>query len=88
MVLVQKVQICVNARRTMGSWQARTGASLIIIGKSLGHQSLQATAVYAQLDDDPVRQSMQTAASAMLEAGGFKATAEVVPMDAKARKAA
>jgi integrase len=77
-----------DLRRTMGSWQARTGASMVIIGKSLGHKSQQATAVYARLDLDPVRQSMQTAASAMLEAGGFKATAEVVPMDAKARKAA
>ena len=77
-----------DLRRTMGSWQARTGASMVIIGKSLGHKSQQATAVYARLDLDPVRQSMQTATSAMLEAGGFKATAEVVPMEPKARKAA
>ncbi len=77
-----------DLRRTMGSWQARTGASMVIIGKSLGHKSQQATAVYARLDLDPVRQSMQTAASAMLEAGGFKATAEVVPMAPKARRTA
>jgi integrase len=75
-----------DLRRTMGSWQARTGASMVIIGKSLGHKSQQATAVYARLDLDPVRQSMQTAASAMLEAGGFKATAEVV--DIKGKRAA
>lgn len=73
-----------DLRRTMGSWQARTGASLIVIGKSLGHRSQQATAVYARLDIDPVRQSMQTAASAMLEAGGLKATAEVIPLPTKA----
>lgn len=72
-----------DLRRTMGSWQARTGASMVIIGKSLGHKSQQATAVYARLDLDPVRQSMQTAVSAMLEAGGFKATAEVVDINAK-----
>ncbi len=42
-----------DLRRTMGSWQARTGASLAIIGKSLGHKSQQATAVYARLDLDP-----------------------------------
>jgi integrase len=29
-----------DLRRTLGSWQARTGASLSIIGKSLNHKSL------------------------------------------------
>src|SRR4030095_5985041 len=38
-----------DLRRTLGSWQARTGASLAIIGKSLGHQSQQATEGYAPL---------------------------------------
>jgi integrase len=66
-----------DLRRTMGSWQARTGASMVIIGKSLGHKSHQATAVYARLDLDPVRQSMETATSAMLEAGGLKKPAKV-----------
>jgi integrase len=66
-----------DLRRTLGSWQARTGASLVIIGKSLGHKSQQATAVYARLDTDPVRQAMETAASAMLEAGGRKPRAAV-----------
>lgn len=77
-----------DLRRTMGSWQARTGASMVIIGKSLGHKSQQATAVYARLDLDPVRQAMQTATSAMLEAGGFKPTAEVVPLQKIARRTA
>jgi integrase len=54
-----------DLRRTMGSWQARSGASLAIIGKGLGHNSQQATAVYARLDIDPVRESMERAASAM-----------------------
>ncbi|MET7012922.1 tyrosine-type recombinase/integrase [Uliginosibacterium flavum] len=57
-----------DLRRTLGSWQARTGASLAIIGKSLNHKSLQATAIYARLDLDPVRQSVNTATSAMREA--------------------
>ena len=35
-----------DLRRTLGSWQARTGASIVVIGKSLGHKSHQATAVY------------------------------------------
>src|SRR5262249_61953361 len=44
-----------DLRRTLGSWQAATGASLPIIGKSLGHSSIQATQIYARLDLDPVR---------------------------------
>jgi integrase len=66
-----------DLRRTLGSWQARTGASLVIIGKSLGHKSQQATAVYARLDTDPVRQAMETATSALLQAAGVKAPAKV-----------
>ena len=61
-----------DLRRTMGSWQARTGASLAIIGKSLGHKSQQATAVYARLDLDPIREAMETATSAMLGAAKQK----------------
>lgn len=69
-----------DLRRTLGSWQARTGASLAIIGKSLNHKSPQATAIYARLDLDPVRQSVNTATAAMLEAGGLKDAADVVTL--------
>lgn len=67
-----------DLRRTLGSWQAKTGASMAIIGKSLNHKSQQTTAIYARLDLDPVRQSMETATSAMLKAAGVKKSAEVV----------
>jgi integrase len=66
-----------DLRRTMGSWQAITGASLVIIGKSLGHKSHDATAIYARLNVDPVRISMQKATSAMLNAGRIKQDVEV-----------
>jgi integrase len=75
-----------DLRRTMGSWQARTGASLVIIGKGLGHKSQQATAVYARLDIDPVRESMERATSAMLVAAGVKKEAAVQPLKAKPRR--
>ena len=42
-----------DLRRTLGSYQTAHGASLSIVGKSLGHKSLAATQVYAQLDLDP-----------------------------------
>lgn len=57
-----------DLRRTQGSWQAGLGVSLPIIGKSLGHASLAATAVYAQLNLDPVRAAMTAANAAMLAA--------------------
>lgn len=57
-----------DLRRSLGSWQARTGASLVVIGKTLNHQSPQSTQVYARLDSDPVRQAMETAISAMKQA--------------------
>ena len=58
-----------DLRRTLGSWQAASGASLSIIGRSLGHRSLAATRVYARLDLDPVRASVCAAGDAMLAAG-------------------
>src|ERR1700736_2385025 len=61
-----------DLRRTQGSWQAAAGASLSIIGKSLGHSSTAATAVYARLDLDPVRQSMTAVNAAMLAAMKIK----------------
>lgn len=62
-----------DLRRTLGSWQAATGASLPIIGKSLGHKSLAATQIYARLNLDPVRESVNRATDAMLLAGGATA---------------
>jgi len=69
-----------DLRRTLGSWQAKTGASLAIIGTSLNHKSQQATAIYARLDLDPVRASVNAATAAMMEAGGMKEAAEVVQL--------
>ena len=61
-----------DLRRTLGSWQARKGSSLPIIGKSLNHKTHQATAIYARLDLDPVRQSVNIATVAMMEAAGLR----------------
>lgn len=58
-----------DLRRTFGSYQAATGASPYVIGKSLGHKSQEATQIYARLNLDPVRNSVELATRAMLEAG-------------------
>jgi len=54
-----------DLRRTLGSWQTMTGASSTVVGKTLGHKSPEATAVYARMNLDPVRASMETAVEAM-----------------------
>lgn len=69
-----------DLRRSLGSWQAIGGASLAVIGKSLGHKSADATMIYARLSMDPVRQSVNSATSAILEAAGVKKTADIRPM--------
>jgi len=72
-----------DLRRTLGSWQAKTGASLAIIGKSLNHKNQNTTAIYAQLDLDPIRESVNTATSAMLAAGGLTKPSEIVQFKKK-----
>ena len=59
-----------DLRRTLGSWQAMTGATLLIIGKMLGHRAQVTTAIYARLDVNPVRMAAERAIGAMLAAGG------------------
>lgn len=59
-----------DLRRTLGSWQAAGGASMAVIGKSLGHRDgSAATMIYARMNLDPVRESVDRATAAMLEAG-------------------
>lgn len=73
-----------DLRRTLGSWQAKTGASMAIIGKSLNHKNHNTTAIYARLDLDPVRASVEKATNAMLEAAGVeKSTSRKEPRHGK-----
>nr|WP_198983237.1 site-specific integrase [Herbaspirillum sp. ASV7] len=57
-----------DLRRTFGSWQAKTGSSLVIIGKTLGHKNVATTQIYARLDTDPIRESVHRAVGAIMEA--------------------
>jgi integrase len=50
-----------DLRRTVGSYMAIQGVSSTIIGKALGHRSLQATAIYARLTQGPVRDALEKA---------------------------
>lgn len=60
-----------DLRRSLGSWQASTGASLAIIGKTLSHRNVNTTAIYARLNIDPVRDAMNKATQAICDAGNF-----------------
>ncbi len=61
-----------DIRRTLGSYQAITGSSLPIIGKSLGHKSSTATQIYSRMNLDPVRNSVEKAVGMMSEYGSKK----------------
>lgn len=63
-----------DLRRTLGSWQAATGASLPVIARSLGHKDLATTQVYARLDMAPVRASVEAATGEILKAGKARPT--------------
>lgn len=75
-----------DLRRTLGSWQTKTGASMAIVGKSLNHKSIQSTKIYARLDLDPVRESVNRATDAMLHAAGVKQPDDNVVPIATGRK--
>jgi len=64
-----------DLRRTLGSWLATQGESLLLIGKALGHKSQGSTATYSRLAVDPVKAAMNKAIDRMLEQ-----TSNVLPM--------
>jgi integrase len=57
-----------DLRRTLGSWMAITGASLPVIARALGHKLEQSsvTAVYARLNNQPVRDAIEKAVNKMM----------------------
>jgi integrase len=55
-----------DLRRTLGSWFAADGASLLLIGKALNHTQVSTTAIYARLNLDSVRTVLETNAQRML----------------------
>lgn len=61
-----------DLRRTLGSYEAMTGASLPIIAKSLGHENTSATDIYARLQLQPVRDAIENATATMLSAAQQK----------------
>lgn len=52
-----------DLRHSFASVAARSGESLLVIGKVLGHSTASATSRYAHLSDDPVRAASERSAS-------------------------
>ncbi len=59
-----------DLRRTLGSWMAGAGESLVMIGKILNHSTPSVTQVYARLALDPVRQALEANSQRMLAVAG------------------
>lgn len=57
-----------DLRRTLGSWMAITEASIPVIARALGHrlERSSVTAVYARLNNQPVREAIEKAVKAIL----------------------
>lgn len=58
-----------DLRRTVGSWIASSGVSLAIVGQVLGHApgDVQATAVYARLQQDSARKALEDHGAALMD---------------------
>ncbi len=61
-----------DLRRSLGSWMVNTGASIAIVGGALGHKDSASTRIYARLATDPIKDAMEVASSALMEAGKAK----------------
>ena len=71
--LVYKTYDCTTYGERWEAIRLPPATSLAVIGKSLGHKSQAATAVYARLNLEPVRVSVDTATAAILAAAKPKA---------------
>jgi integrase len=67
-----------DLRRTVGSWLAMDGASLLVIGKTLNQTSPATTQVYARLSEDPVRAALERHAKRVVAVAKGKLGGKVI----------
>jgi integrase len=75
-----------DLRHSFASAALATGAALPMIGKLLGHSSVQTTARYAHLADDPVRRAADRTASGIAKALEGKTKAKVIKLSRSAER--
>jgi len=61
-----------DLRHSFASVGARSGESLLVIGKLLGHRTSSATARYAHLSDDPVKEAATSTSGLIEQKLGFR----------------
>lgn len=59
-----------DLRRTVGSWLATSGHTLVLIGKVLGHTQARTTQVYTRLQTGPARAALEKHAEQLVSASG------------------
>ena len=68
-----------DLRRTVGSWMAQSGNSLLVIQKALNQTTDHATRVYARMSEDPVRKALEDHGRHLMEViGNAEKEAEVI----------
>lgn len=70
-----------DLRRTVGSWLATSGKSLLLIGKVLGHKSTKSTEVYARLAEDAARKALESHGKQVIGLAGKSKPVEVVEIN-------
>lgn len=68
-----------DLRRSVGSWLAISGHSLLEIGKVLGHSSPKTTQIYARLTDHVARIALEGHAERMISVLGTTSSMDTVP---------
>jgi integrase len=75
-----------DVRRSLGSYLAIRGESLILIGAVLGQESAEATKIYAQLSTEPKRRAVNGALDYMFEVGNAQKLLGLPSADAPKRR--
>jgi integrase len=70
-----------DLRRTVGSWLAMDGASLLVIGKTLGHTTPSTTMVYSRLSQDPVRGALERHGAKIMAVANNKPPAKITALE-------
>ena len=73
-----------DLRRTVGSWLAQSGNSLMVIQKALNHSTMSATLIYARMSEDPVRKALDEHGKQLMAAAGKSEGGKLIELTQKA----
>lgn len=67
-----------DLRRTVGSWVAQSGSSLLVIQHVLNHSTQTAALIYARLGEDPSRKALEAHGKQIMSVAGKRKKGAVV----------